>query len=900
VRDWRFWGLLGLFALVTGLYLAQPRLDSDQAVTGLIGMHILRGQFPIFFWRQDHAGVPESYGAAVTFAVFGPSRRTLSLVPIVSALGLLLVLYRTGTVLFGHAAGLLAVLFATIVSPYVATHYMLARAYYVEHLLLGHIVLLGGALWLARPLAEAARARVLVAMGLAGGYGLYCGFQIVDALVPAGLAVLLVDPRLPLRRGLWLGLGAFVLGSAPFWVYNVTHDWATFATGARLRGGQSAGDAARILLGENLPVVLGVKEYVGSLPYLPGPLALVAPVVAATAVALLLGRVLARVRRLRRDPALAGEALLLVGVAVTLGVVWYGRYVQVPRYLLPLAPLLALVLARGCQLAWRWSRVGVAVAAGAYLVAVGVGLARDLTVLWPETRAAYRQGRADDEALLTFFRERGLTRVYTYDYWLGPRLTFDAGETVIVAEPFRDRQPAYTRAVDASPRPAYITHGQFPPFERWMAASQIGVERTTVGSYAIYWNFTAPPAARPLARSGWTLTVSPGRGTGAQLVDRQLDSSWATTARPEGPARIDVDLGSRQRTSGVTLITDHPRQVPQVLDVAADGKRVVRVETHGYTVAWQNGAPRTVPGYAFTVRFQPVDARSITLNGIPSHAGWTVTELFLLGPANGSEGDRRPDSLVAQGERLEAAGAVGPALVRYRDAMRALPDSPEGYAAFARLAAEVGLHRPGPPAAQAARYARFGLTDRARALYAHLAEALGPGLIHAELAERRAGLAAAEGDRAEAARLRAEAEAAQAPSRRVGAVFGRLVELTGYEAPAQAVRAGERLVVTYHWRLRAPSPEPLFTYAHFRGERYRFGDDRPVPAPIPGLTDGPQHVREHREVIVPSGAPPGRYRIVVGVWEPDSRRHLRRWWRGLVPITRDTVELEPLEILPRT
>src|SRR5262249_61538494 len=114
-----------------------------------------------------------------------------------------------------RSAGLLAILFATVVSPYVVAHYVRARSYYVEHLLVGQVVLLGAALWLARPLSEAARARALVAMGLAGGVGLYFGFQIVDALVPAALALLLVDPRLPPRCGARLGLGALLPGRLP-------------------------------------------------------------------------------------------------------------------------------------------------------------------------------------------------------------------------------------------------------------------------------------------------------------------------------------------------------------------------------------------------------------------------------------------------------------------------------------------------------------------------------------------------------------------------------------------------------------------------------------------------------------------------------------------------------------
>ena len=222
-RDWCFWVTFGLLGLLLALYLAFPRLDADQAVTGLMGAYVLRGEFPIFFWAQDHAGVPESYAAAPLFFLFGISRRILDLVPALSTLALALAVRRTGALLFGRGVGCLAILFMTVVSAYVAANYTLARSYYIEHLLVGQVVLLGAALWVARPLSEPARCRVAVAMGLAGGLGLYFNFQIVDALVPAVLALLLVEPGLPRRRAAWLGLGAFLLGSLPFWVYNVTH-----------------------------------------------------------------------------------------------------------------------------------------------------------------------------------------------------------------------------------------------------------------------------------------------------------------------------------------------------------------------------------------------------------------------------------------------------------------------------------------------------------------------------------------------------------------------------------------------------------------------------------------------------------------------------------------------------
>ena len=59
----------------------------------------------------------------------------------------------------------------------------------------------------------------LIVVGLAAGVAFYFGFQIVGGLVTALLAILLVDPHLPIRRAAWLAIGALLLGSAPFWIH---------------------------------------------------------------------------------------------------------------------------------------------------------------------------------------------------------------------------------------------------------------------------------------------------------------------------------------------------------------------------------------------------------------------------------------------------------------------------------------------------------------------------------------------------------------------------------------------------------------------------------------------------------------------------------------------------------
>ena len=629
------------------------------------------------------------------------------------------------------------------------------------------------------------------------------------------------------------------------------------------------------------------------------------PAVVGAAVLLLAARSLV-VPRLRQDPERAGEAFLTLAAVVAVGVVWYGRYVQVPRYLLPLSPVLALILARFVQLVGRRSRPLAATLAVAYLAVVAIGMAGDVTALSPRRWAGYWAERRDDEQLFQFLRQAGITRAYSYDYWLAPRLTFDAGEAVVVAQPFGDRYPPYTQAVDDSPRPAYILRTGIQRFRNWIEGIGSRAERRPVGPYTVLWNFAPPPAAVSLPRARWTVWTTPGHGEGGDLVDGRLQSGWASAKGPDGSAAVLVDLGQPVTVSGVTLVTDRSQHGPDRLQVAVDSggdafEPVATLEANGFAIVWQNGAPRTTPGRTLTVRFAPVPTRRLRLVDLGPGGTWAVAELFVLAPPGTAPAaaSEQVTALVAEGRRLERAGELGPALVHYRQATRVGPDVPDGYAEFARLGADVGL-RGGSPVEQAEWYTNAGLVEEARERYASLAASLGPERVDAELARRRAALAARAGDRAEATELEAAAVQAAAPPERVGATLGGVVELSGLTVRPARARPGEALEVTYYWRLLRPPSEPLAAYLHFRGDgaRNRFGDDHALPEPIAGLPR-PQVVVERRRIVVPADVEPGRYRLVAGVWNPATGGRLRRWWGGLVPTLDTAVELGTLEVLAR-
>ena len=316
--------------------------------------------------------------------------------------------------------------------------------------------------------------------------------------------------------------------------------------------------------------MLGVRAGADQPAHLPGPLAWTIPAVVGGAVLLLLVRVLVGIGRLRRDPGRAGEALLLIGIAVTLGVVWYGGYVRVPRYLLPLVPLLALVLARAAQLTWRVTRIGTVVWVAAYLLAVGLDLAPDITALNPAAQARYRREREADARLFALLRAKDLRKAYAFEYWLAPRLTFDAGMEIIVAEPFNDRHPPHTQLVDRSSRPAYVVLAGVETFRAWLEATRITSREEAVGEYRVFYDFSPPPDDRPLPRTGFTVRASTGRGDPANLVDARLETGWSSIHGDEGPRLGRGRL--RRRASGERAhARERPRRSPAAR-VARDGR----------------------------------------------------------------------------------------------------------------------------------------------------------------------------------------------------------------------------------------------------------------------------------------------------------------------------------------
>ncbi len=613
--------LLLLGAALRGLYLLTPALDSDQAIVGLMARHVLQGEFPIFFWGQPFAGTMEAHLAALLFFLFGPSRLTLALSPFLFSLAFLLVTYRLAREAFDDEVGLLALGLAALPAPFLVTHSVTARSNYIENLLLGSLVL---CLALRVPREPGPRRRrALWLLGFFAGVAWYQSPQSIHYLAASALFLLLSQPRLVVDRALWAVLPAFVVGSLPLWASSLrgpsTFE-AIFAHGAR----EALGRSLARYLGAKLPYVLGVTTREEALD-----LSIRLAVLGLHALAFLY-----LVYRWKS----AGSRLLLLFLLTTSAVIVlaYNRGGGT-RYLLPLYSALPVIMAGFLAALRRRNRALFAAALGGLLLANVTGSVARAEALDPKKLELYAWRRARDAQFFGWLESDGLTRVYVLDFWEAYRLTFDAGERIIFAEPIPSFYPPYTGMVDAAPRYAYVVRGRAAAqaLEENLSAVGGGYRTREFAGYYVFDAFV-PPAGPPLVelpRASWQATASHAPAEAARAIDGDPRTHWGTGVEAP-PVYFQVDLGEVRTIGQLALLPGAPREAPRSLriETSGDGERwqlAFALTASWQGLAWDGARLRVDASGRIQLRFPAVRARALRVTLLRAAGGgaWSIAEL---------------------------------------------------------------------------------------------------------------------------------------------------------------------------------------------------------------------------------------------------------------------------------
>lgn len=461
-------------------------INSDAAIVGLQGQHLLHGEWAWHLWGTDYQGALDSLLVGLSTAVLGIKPIAVFVVPLI---GLLLMVAVAFDVLRRHVGSAAA---AMLVMPLVfAPMASNLPMVYVMRQTLATTLTVG--IWLADKAGRSKGPRLYLALaGAAFALGLYIDFFALVTLPAALLFVLAcaLDPAKLERAALGrLGRGV-VLGAAAVSILVLASGVVPLARVAA---------NAKLMMSTCLPFALGTKVFIKgeelvAQPWSAPPAVFLLQIIGAFAfsASILVAGPAAFWKRIPWDVRKLG----LYGLSVTLSTLaaflvstkpvdmWSSRYLAPMFWVSPftLAPLGYVLSVRVLAL----------VHAPYWMTAlIGGWLSYGLYVDGPMPRVHPRAVAHDEQVLMSELLAAGVHEGEA-QYWLAYRLTFLWNERIVVVPIDRkgDRYRPYRERVDAAPVRALIFHPSEPraaaePYESDLRAAGASYERREVASFTV-------------------------------------------------------------------------------------------------------------------------------------------------------------------------------------------------------------------------------------------------------------------------------------------------------------------------------------------------------------------------------------------------------------------------------
>jgi hypothetical protein len=458
--------------------------DADALLAGIRSFRILDGHFPVFF-QEARLGALESYLHAAAFSFLGVGREAVTLAPLLSGIGLLVVYALVLRASLPPSLAALAMVFFAFPSPSFLYWTYLPNGY-PETLLL-----CGTTLWLADRIRRGRDGVwTFVAFGLAAGLGWWSSFQTVSCTLPALAWAFVFRPaRKPPRRASF-ALAGFLIGALPWVAYNVRHPLESFRSNFAAKSAGASGQIAAntaYLIGRDLPeLAAGMGTPGPDLPpsrvrLLLAPVVVTICFVALSFAAGVLARDAAGVFRRSIEPPISMLFLLVFFTIAGLKVfsaAGSGRG-QTLRYVLPMFFVVPVALAS----------LATAIAARSRILAalvVSTVLLYDLASYsfpWTPLRREWRSNIEIDNRVLDRLKRENVDTLFG-SYWSVYPFIFLTHETVtgVTVEPGSDfYHYAATLPAQASRRWALLSPGD--EAVRWAAMAGLHGKPETIGPW---------------------------------------------------------------------------------------------------------------------------------------------------------------------------------------------------------------------------------------------------------------------------------------------------------------------------------------------------------------------------------------------------------------------------------
>ena len=685
---WSSLALILLLGILLRLNLSVKAFSStfDTSTVGLMAMHILEGDRPLFYYGQTYMGALEAYATAIMFFLFGISTTTLSFAPILFAAGWIVAMYLLFAELFSARAGLAAALCTAVGGWYAMWFSMASYGGYGATFLFGTVFLTLAVRTAGRDLRRGACWVHAAAMGVVAALGIWTNFQVFSYLVTGGLILLAgMMPagkrRIPAVPMLAAGLVALT-GFVPL-----------LASGDRIRFGSADwGSPSVAAVPEHARALLERLPQIFLWPVDSPGLLVKASLVSWLAAAVLYAVKVASERR-RKERSKALVPLLFVVVFLPFYLVHPLAATAPVGYLIAPATMITAAFFGGA-VSHRWRAVRWA----GYSLLAAWALFNSTSAL----QTAEVKARAKKDVVIERTRiieqaeEEGLRHLMILgshrDGYTGQSLTFYARDRVRYVSSTHERYFPAMVSAELDPRTGFIFREEhLPKVERSLASAGISSFGRKIFRWTTLYDLKVPHERRRSIPPGAMRLDAAGAAEGAagSLVDRRAGTGVEGPAGGEGRVTITAALDRPRSISGIWLTGRDSERLPGSFEISTsmDGIEYAPVgpKFRDILPAYIAGNRVYMMGYYARndLRFGPVRARFVRItlgNAGKRKQGWSVNELFLFeheGPADE----------VSPGEVEETARILGAEAVDFTVADRWLS---------AQLDARIGSGGPGP------------------------------------------------------------------------------------------------------------------------------------------------------------------------------------------------------------
>lgn len=654
VREWAGVVLLVVVALLLRLDFMRGGsfvIDSDEAIVGLMGKHILEGRgIPTFYYGQHYMGSLEGICASIVFWFFGASSFTLQLVPLIFSLVLVYLMYLLGRSVGGVTVGRVAALLCAVPPAPLIVWSFKARGGFIELLVIGALSLLFTVRWLKK---NSTNLTYPALIWLTLGVGWWVNNQILYFIVPIGIFGALRSfsslraGRISLPQAGKLGLVtvcSFFVGSAPYWIYNIRRGFPSLG----MFGFASPNDMGEHFTGlfrNALPIILGAKHFWENDPVFMGATLVVSVVyigifssvlwVRRSAISALFRGAIDRIEPLEIFLFFVAFACVVFAASS------FGWLSQAPRYLLPLYVGVFVVCGWFVRLLATRSKV--------------LGYLSVLALLGLNLASAYAGGRAipgepvvfngervsrDHSEIIALLRALGIHKIRT-NYWIGYRLAFETNEEVtflVFEAPKQIRIAEYESLANPHDRvtmPLLLVPSERNVFAPGLKKLGYSFKEVTASGYHLLYDIALIVApGEELSRSLFQSVHAWGTNSPAGAVDGDLKTRWGTGGHQRPGQTFSIALAEPTRISGLYYdFAGWPQDAPGGLRIDVQG---LNGET--INVLTSDEFAQVMPlGELGELRlsFPPVVAKSLILTQTETHPilDWSIAELGLLSPS---------------------------------------------------------------------------------------------------------------------------------------------------------------------------------------------------------------------------------------------------------------------------